>query len=74
MWVNKTLTSFAYHTRGRHDKGILQRYIRQMTGYSRQQVARLIKQHKTTGQLISRSTNRYIFSNKYTEDDLKLLV
>ena len=74
VWVNKTLTSFAYHASGRHDKGILQRYIRQMTGYSRQQVARLIKQHKTTGQLISRSTNRYIFSNKYTEDDLKLLV
>ena len=74
VWVNKTLTSFAYHASGRHDKGILQRYIRQMTGYSRQQVARLIKQHNTTGQLLSRSINRYIFSNKYTEDDLKLLV
>lgn len=44
-WVESTLKRFRYHQQGKSDKGLLKRYIRKVTGYSRAQLTRLAKQY-----------------------------
>ena len=43
-WMANTLEQFGYARCKRPDKGILRRYLRKVTGFSRAQVARCIKQ------------------------------
>ncbi len=45
QFVQKTLIKFRYITLSKLDKGVVNRYIRKVTGYSRQQLTRLIKQY-----------------------------
>ena len=40
-WVQATLIRFGYAKLGRRQKGLLGRYLRRVTGYSRQQLTRL---------------------------------
>ena len=49
--IQRTLTRFGYDRLGRKEKGILLRYIEQMTGLSRQQITRLVHQFQTTGEV-----------------------
>ena len=41
-WVQKTLVKFHYQTLNRRDKWVLLRYLVKISGYSRQQVMRLV--------------------------------
>ncbi len=41
-FIRKTLVKISYMTRTKKDKGIVIRYLLKMTGYSRQQLARLM--------------------------------
>ncbi len=50
-FIQKTLIKFRYITLSKLDKGVVNRYIRKVTGYSRQQLTRLIKQHKDAGSI-----------------------
>ena len=50
-WIQGTLVRFRYRSLGKADRGLIRRYLRQITGYSRAQIARLIKQYKKTGRI-----------------------
>ena len=49
-WMGRTLRQQNYPKRGRQEKGLVRGYIQKMTGLSRSQVTRLIRQvEKTRG-------------------------
>ena len=45
-WVQHTLVKFHYLSLSKPDKGVLIRYLMRLSGYSRQQLTRLIKQYR----------------------------
>ena len=50
-WIRKTLIQFRYLELRKPDKGVVIRYLVKVSGYSRQQVTRLVKQYRDTGRL-----------------------
>jgi len=74
LWIESILIKFTYHTLNRHDKGIVGEYIQKITGYSRQQLSRLIKQYKNVGHIIQKRVLINNFVTKYTKDDTAALV
>ena len=67
------MIKFTYLTLPRGDKGIVKRYLNRVTGYSRQQITRLIKQYKEAGKIRWRPCRNNGFSKKYNVIDIKLL-
>jgi transposase InsO family protein len=59
---------------GKRDKGVVIRYLMKVSGYSRQQVTRLIAQYRKTGRIERRQKTVRGFTTKYTERDIRLLV
>jgi hypothetical protein len=51
QFTQKILVKFKYQTCSKKDKGLIRRFLMKMTGYSRQQVTRLIGQHKRKGRI-----------------------
>jgi len=51
-WIQGTLVRFQYLTLGRADRGLICRYLRQISGYSRAQMTRLINQYQKTGGVV----------------------
>jgi transposase InsO family protein len=74
QFVQKTLIKFRYTSLTKPDKGVVSRYIRKVTGYSRQQLTRLIKQYKESGSIKWRPCRSNGFSTTYDKKDIKLLV
>lgn len=72
-WIARTLKRFNYHRLRKKDKGIVLDYIHQLSGYSRQQVTRLIAQHKTSGRIGRRRKPRHCFPKHYSAEDIRLL-
>ena len=72
-WVQHTLKHFRYASLKRPDKGLIRQFLRHITGYSRQQVTRLIQQYKTTGQVIRQQQTTNGFTGIYTVGDAALL-
>ena len=50
-WIQGVLTRFRYQRLSRHDKGIVFAYVQKVTGYCRQQISNLIKQHRDTNRV-----------------------
>ena len=48
-FVRRTLVRFEFHGLKRDEKGLVKRFIEKVTGYSRSQITRLVKQHRRTG-------------------------
>ena len=48
-FVRRTLVRFEFHGLKRDEKGLVKRFIEKVTGYSRAQITRLVKQHCRTG-------------------------
>ena len=48
-FVRRTLVRFEFHGLKRDEKGLVKRFIEKVTGYSRAQITRLVKQHRRTG-------------------------
>jgi transposase InsO family protein len=76
QFIERVFKRFGYAPHGRLDKGVLLRYIERMTGLSRQQVTRLVRQYRKDGQLSKRPlravpTNG--FTCQYTLADVALL-
>jgi len=46
QWIQKTLIRFRYISLKKAEKGVVIQYLIRMTGYSRQQLTRLIKPHR----------------------------
>jgi transposase InsO family protein len=72
-WVRGTLVRFGYLALRKDDRGMLLRYLRQVSGYSRAQVNRLVKQYKETGEIERRYCTTNGFSRRYRVEDIRLL-
>ena len=73
-FIERVLKRFGYAPHGRIDKGVLLRYIERMTGLSRQQVTRLVRQYRKDGKLSRRPcAPKQGFTCRYTAADVALL-
>jgi len=72
-WIQRTLVRFHYLWLGKKQKGLVRRYIRQLSGYSFQQMDRLIEQYRNTGHIRRRQRTVKGFETKYTKADIRLL-
>ena len=72
-WIKGELVKFQQPTLSRQDKGVVIRYLMKVSGYSRQQITRLIRQYRQTGTLKRRQRTVAGFTRKYTATDIRLL-
>jgi len=73
-FIGRVFKRFGYAPQGRADKGILLRYIERMTGLSRQQVTRLVRQYRKHGKLSKQPcAPKRGFTCRYTAADVALL-
>lgn len=73
QFTQKILVKFTYQSCSRQDKGLITRFLMKMTGYSRQQVTRLIGQHKRKGRIEWLPCGDNGFSRRYSNEDVRLL-
>lgn len=73
QWMQGELVKFSYLTLSKHDKGVVIRYLMTVSGYSRQQLTRLIKQYRITGRLCRRQRTASGFKTKFSDKDILLL-
>lgn len=73
QWIQKTLAQFIYITLSKREKGIVIQFLVKISGYSRQQITRLIKQYVATGQCRRKQCTSNGFSRRYTDADIRLL-
>ncbi len=73
--VRRTLVRFEYHGLRKPDKGLVKRYLEKVTGLSRAQVTRLIRQHRRTGHIRDHRGKppANAFARRYTYLDAALL-
>ncbi len=72
-WVGRTLVEQEYAGLGRVSKGLLRRYVAQMTGLNRAQVTRFIGQYRDGGEVKAKVYRRHRFATRYQRDDIALL-
>ena len=72
-WIQRELVKFRYLKLPRPGKGVVIRYLIKVSGYSRQQITRLIGQYRKTGRLQRRQRTVAGFKRKYAEKDIRLL-
>ncbi|MYA40979.1 MAG: hypothetical protein F4Z31_04420 [Gemmatimonadetes bacterium] len=74
-FVRRTLVRFEYHGLHRPDKSLVKRYLEQVTGISRVQVTRLVRQHRRTGNIRDHrgKAPANAFPRRYTPQDAALL-
>lgn len=72
-WIQSTLLKFNYTQMSKPHKGILMRYLIKITGYSRQQLVRLVQQFRKTGKIAFKRAAIHRFATKYTAADIRLL-
>lgn len=72
-FIQETLVKFRYITLKKPDKGVVNRYLRKVTGYSRQQITRLVKQYKELGKINWQPCRSNGFSTVYSKKDITLL-
>ncbi len=77
--ISRVLQRFGYHQRNKRERGVLLRYLRHTSGYSRQQVTRLVAQWGKNRLAPVPLVKRYRapvapFARKYTPGDIELLV
>ncbi len=73
QFVQKTLVKHQYITCSKIDKGIITRFLMKITGYSRQQLTRLIGQYKKSGRIEWKPCRSHGFARKYSDKDVRLL-
>lgn len=72
-WVQAALVKFRYLSLGKRDRGTLIRYLMKVTGYSRQQVTRLVKQYRDTGKVERHWRRPKGFARRYSDADIRRL-
>lgn len=73
-WMAQTLKETGYGGLGRRERGVVIRFLRRITGYSRQQVTRLVAQWQGTGRIEDRRKRpAKPFATRYTAQDVELL-
>ena len=71
--IQKVLIKFNYVCCNKKDKGIITQFLVKLTGYSRQQLVRLISQYRKTGYVRHFPARGNGFHQKYTPQDIRLL-
>jgi len=71
-FVKKTFDEFKYTTLSKKQKGVVRRYIRKVTGYSKAQIARVLAS-SFLGDPYREEYKRHVFNKKYTASDILLL-
>ena len=72
-WIETALVRFKYYQLERAEKGVIRRYIEKVSGYSRAQVSRLIREYKQKGHLKRTQYRRHRFPRRYSPSDIALL-
>jgi transposase InsO family protein len=72
-WIQGELVRFRYLSCSRADKGVVIRYLMKVSGYSRQQLTRLVRQYRDTGRLERCQRTVAGFARRYTVEDIRLL-
>lgn len=72
-WLERTLVKWRYPSRPRYEKGVLLRFMAQVTGYSPAQLKRLIKQHRDTGHIRWQPARGNGFERRYSAADIRCL-
>ena len=74
-FIRRTLVRFGYPTLSKPDKGVIRRYLAKMTGLSRAQMTRLVRQHRATGRVTDRRGGTPVrpFERPYTGADIRRL-
>jgi len=70
-WVNQTLRQQRYEELKRSAKGLVRRYLKKMTGLSRAQITRLIKQYLRGEEVKPKPYRRHRFPQRYTRADIE---
>jgi hypothetical protein len=73
QWMETVLVRFKYYQLKKAEKGVIRRYIEKVSGYSRAQVSRLIREYHQKGQLRKAQYKRHRFPRSYTATDIDLL-
>ncbi len=73
QFVEKILKRFNYHQLKRQDKGIVILFLQKVSGYSRQQITRMIRRYAEQGKLKRYHKTTNGFEVVYTKKDIKLL-
>ena len=72
-WMEAVLKRLRYLFLRRIERGLVHRYLGKVTGYSRAQVTRLVRQYRRTGRLERRHYRRHRFPRHYSRRDMELL-
>jgi transposase InsO family protein len=72
-WIEETLKRFDYLNLSKKEKGLIKNYLKKVTGYSRPQVTRKIREYRETGRVRVKEYERNKFERKYTIKDIQLL-
>jgi len=73
-FVARTVRRFGYARLKRADKGVVLRFLRRVSGYSRQQLTRLVQRAGARAPLVKRyRASRSSFARHYTAADVRLL-
>jgi transposase len=71
--IQRILVKFRYASLKKHSKGVVVRFLIKITGYSRQQITRLVKQYRDTGKIERQQRTYQGFERLYTNEDIRLL-
>lgn len=61
QWIQTVMVRSKYYQLKRAEKGVIRRYIEKVSGYSRAQASRLIREYKQRGQLRKAQYKRHRF-------------
>lgn len=72
-FIQTTLKRFKYRQLSKGEKGLLLRFLSRVSGYSKVQIKRLVKQYRRTGKCQRKQRTATPFTRKYTTADIRLL-
>ena len=74
-FIRRTLVRFHYLGLSKPDRGVIRRYLAKMTGLSRAQLTRLIRQYRDAGRIVDRrgKSPAKPFRRRYTAADVRRL-
>src|SRR5664279_2464539 len=73
LGIQRTLVKFRYASLNKRSKGVVVRFLIKITGYSRQQITRLVKQYRDTGKIERQQRTYQGFERVYTNEDIRLM-
>jgi len=72
-WIENVLKRFTYERLKKEEKGVIYRYVKKITGYSKAQLYRLILQYSVNRRIEITEYARNTFPSSYSEADISLL-